>query len=112
MATRMRQAQSLFTPTPQAGCSTESVRLASSALPAELLGETAAAAGPAGRQSSEHSDLDASFTFRCSSPERLRGLESRLLEVFPGIRTIKVSVVSARGQKASVLSKGRTSVQW
>ena len=112
MAKRMRQAQSLFVPTPQAGCSATSVRLASTSLPAQLLGETAAPSPPLARTASDHDDLDAIFVFRCISPDRLRGLDSSVQKAFPGIRNLKVRVVSAQGQKAVVLTRGRTSVQW
>jgi len=112
MAKRMRQAQSLFAPAPQAGCGATAVRLASASLPADLLGETAAPSRPLGQSASGHDDLDATFVFHCSSPDRLRGFESSLQKAFPGIRTLKVRVVSARGQKSVVLSGGRTSVQW
>lgn len=111
MAARLRQAQSLFEMTPEAGCSLASVRLASSSLPADLLGEPApekAANAPQG----EHADLDATFRYRCAAPERLRGFNSSLQKAFPGIGSLKVRVASARGQKASVLSRGRTTVQW
>ena len=114
MATRMRQTK-LFVPTPEAGCSVASVKLASNSLPAELLGEPAVPATQAvekAKKPSGHDDLEATFVFRCSAPDRLRGLESSLQKAFPGIRTLKVRVVSARGQKALVLSRGRTSVQW
>jgi hypothetical protein len=111
MARRMRQAQDLFAPTAQAGCSAASVRLASASLAADLLGEPAAPR-PQGHKAVDHDDLEATFVFRCTSPERLRGLESSLQKAFPAIRTLKVRVVSARGQKAVVLSRGRTSVQW
>ena len=112
MAKRMRQAQSLFVPTPEAGCSASSVRLASASLPAELLGEPEAPSPGPAQKALDHDDLDAAFVFRCSSPDRLRGLESSLQKAFPGIRTLMVRVVSTRGQKAVVLSRGRTSVQW
>jgi hypothetical protein len=112
MAARMRQAQRLFATTPQAGCSATSVRLVSASLPAQLLGETAAPSRQLGQGASGHDDLEASFVFRCASPDRLRGFDSSLQMAFPGIRTLKVRVVSARGQQSVVLSRGRTSVQW
>ncbi|HEY8358479.1 MAG TPA: DUF2796 domain-containing protein [Ramlibacter sp.] len=112
MAARMRQSQSLFAPTPEAGCSPTSVRLTSSVLAADLLGEPVAASPAAGKPAGDHSDLAATFSFRCNAPERLRGLEAGLQKAFPGIKNLKVQVVSARGQKAVGLSRGRTSVQW
>ena len=112
MAARLRQAHTLFVPTPAAGCSATAVRLTSSSLPADLLGEAASPPGQARRSSAEHSDLEATFTFRCTAPDRLRGLDTALQKAFPGIHSLKVQVVSGRGQKAAVLSRGRTSVQW
>lgn len=111
MAARLRQAQSLFEPTPEAGCSLTSVALASASLPADLLGEPATAQA-AGAAQGEHADLDATFRYRCAAPERLRGLASSLQKAFPGIGTLKVHVVGPRGQKAAVFSRGRASVQW
>lgn len=111
MAARLRQAKSLFVMTPEAGCDLVSVRLASSSLPPDLLGEatTAQRANPA---QGDHADLDATFSYRCAAPERLRGLTSGLQKAFPGVGSLKVRVAGPRGQKATVLTPGRTTVQW
>lgn len=108
---RLRKPEHLFTPTPAAGCTPAGVTLASSALPADVLGTPAStqfAAGP----DSGHADLDGVFVFRCASPERLQGMDVGLLKAFPGIRQLKVNVAGPRGQTAATVVPSRTGVRW
>lgn len=111
MAAKLRQAQALFAPTAAAECAPAAVRLSSAVLPGELLGEEAAAASRSGADKG-HADLVAAFAFQCVHIDRLQGLETSLLQAFPGIGKLKVQVAGPRGQSATVLQKGRTSVRW
>lgn len=108
---RLRKPEALFVPTPAASCTPAKLTLESAALSSELLGEPAPAA-TAGRHGSEHADLDGTFLFRCAAPDRLQGLEVNLLQAFPRMRQLKVQVAGPRGQAATVLVPGRTSVRW
>jgi hypothetical protein len=110
MAAKLRKSADLFRPTPDAGCSPASVRLASAVLAPELLGEAGGA--KAGSSKDGHADLEAAYTFRCAAPGALKGLETTLRQVFPGLRKIDVRVATARGQRAFVLSGQRNAVAW
>ena len=112
MAARLRQAQTMFVTSAAAQCKTTKVQLASAALPAELLGETPAAAGAATQDADGHADLDASFSFECQAPERLKGMEVGLMQAFAGFRRINVSVAGPRGQSSVVLTPGQRTVAW
>lgn len=111
MTAKLRHPETLFAPTAAAACAPVKVRLSSSVLPPALLGEADAAASRSGG-AKEHADLDAVFVFRCAHIERLEGLDTSVLQAFPGIRKLKVQVAGPRGQAATVLQKGRTSVRW
>lgn len=114
MAAKLRQAQTLWVPTPAAGCLLSRVELASSALAPELLGGP----GPAARarapapEVDAHADLDASFAFVCAAPAELKGVDVGLLQAFPGFRRLAVQVVGPRGQSATVLTPGKRAVRW
>jgi hypothetical protein len=111
MAATLRGSPGPLTPTAAARCTLESVHLASSALPAVLLGETAAAAAPADAQEG-HADLDASFTWRCEAPAQLAGLDVGLMHAFPRIRRLDAQVVGPKGQSATQLSAARPALRW
>lgn len=112
MASRLRQAQSLFVTTPAAQCRLLTVQLVSAALPAALLGEPDPPATQAGGQADGHSDLEASFTFQCPASDQLKGMEVALMKAFTGLRQLSVSVAGPRGQSAVVLTPGKRTVQW
>ncbi len=112
MAAKLRQAQTLFVPTAAARCSLGSVRLASSALPAELLGEKEPTAPQAGQEADGHADLDASFVFDCAAPAELKGMDVGLLSAFRGFHKLNVQVVGPKGQSATVLTPRKRSVSW
>lgn len=112
MAARLRQAQSLFVPTPAARCALKTVQLASAALPADLLGRALAAAGDATRDADGHADLDATFTFACLAPGQLAGMDVSLMQAFSGFHQLNVSVAGPRGQSAAVLTPGQHRLAW
>lgn len=111
MAAKLRQAQTLFVPTASAQCTLASVQLSSSALPAELLGETKPAAESRPAESG-HADLDATFTFQCAAPAQLKGLEVRLMQAFPGLRKLDVQVAGPRGQSGTTLTPAKRTISW
>lgn len=96
-------------PTPAAQCRLESVRLASDALPAALLGEPEAASRRA--PADDHADLLASYRWRCAAPAALKDLDVQLFAAFPRLRRLDVQIVGPRGQSAVVLQPGRSRVE-
>jgi hypothetical protein len=57
-----------------------------------------------------HSDLEASWEFRCGKPSALQWVDVQLLAKFPGIAKLATSIVTPAGQKAVVLTPGTTRV--
>ena len=112
MALKLRQAQNLFEPTAAAQCTLSSVQLESAALAPELLGEPKPAQPEAKKDEDGHADLDASFGWRCAAPEKLTGMDVRLMQAFPGLRKLTVQVVGPRGQSSTVLSPSQRTVKW
>lgn len=53
-----------------------------------------------------HSDLEASWEFRCGNPQALQWVEVQLLAKFPGIAKLATGIVTPTGQKAVVLTTG------
>ena len=53
-----------------------------------------------------HSDLEASWEFRCGSPPALQWVDVQLLAKFPGITKLATGIVTPAGQKAVVLTPG------
>ena len=112
MAGRLRQAATLFLPTAQARCRLTAVQLVSAVLGAELLGGPGPAASATSPGPTTHADLDATFTFACAVPTQLKGMELSLMEAFPGLRKLGVSVVGPRGQSATTLVPGKRGLSW
>jgi hypothetical protein len=134
MAATLRQAQTLFIPTPEADCWPTLVSLASDAIAPELLsfGVTAppaqvvaisappaevvaisappAAARKPARQA--HADLDADIAFQCAKPQLLTGLQVRMFAAFPELRQLDVGIVTPRGDSGARLSANRASLTW
>lgn len=98
MKARLQAADRLFVLTGEAGCTLKSATHASQALE--------------GKSKAEHGDLDAEFIFVCARPDKLRGLEARLFDVFPKLRRLDASVVTAKGQKAMKLSGKMRYLVW
>ena len=98
---RLHNAGAVFVPTPAARCAATTVRLKSPVFESK----PAAGAGP-------HADLEAEYVFRCDFPDRLRDLEVRLFDGFPGMRRIDVQVAGPRGQVAAALSAAQRTVAW
>ncbi len=101
MRKKLADAGKLFAPTTAARCTLKSV-----ALTAPTLDARPAAGG------TDHADLDADFLFACAQPARLSGMEVRLFQAFPKLRSIEAQVVSDKGQKATRLSSKMRFLSW
>ncbi len=65
-----------------------------------------AAVSPPGFGADGHSDLEASWEFRCGNPAVLQWVDVQLLTKFPGIAKLATGIVTPAGQKAVVLTPG------
>lgn len=108
MAETLRAADKLFLPTRAAGCTLGEVKLSSSAIAPSLLGEKGAEAAA----SDGHADLDAEFSFTCRKPEALESLRVALFGHFPGMKSVKLSLVGPRGQKGAKLDPASPEIRW
>lgn len=89
---RLKDGSALFRPDAAAGCT-----LAEASVSAPVLEPGAKAAG-------EHADLEASYTFRCSSPQALRTVDIALFDTFRRLTRIDVQVAGARAQSKTTLA--------
>jgi hypothetical protein len=125
MAERLRKAETLFVPTPQAGCSPASVNLESPVIDASLLATDAGKPGTdsakgggradkraSGKEDEGHAALTGEFVFRCERPANLRDMEVKLFDVFPQLKRLDVQVAAPGGQKAAKLSSENRRVSW
>lgn len=85
----LRAGDALFVTPPGAGC-----RM------------VAAAVSPPAFGADGHSDLEASWEFRCGSPAALQWVEVQLLGKFPGIEKLTTNIATPAGQKSVVLTPG------
>ena len=60
--------------------------------------------------SGEHSDIAATFGFRCAKPAALSRLDVLLFDVFPGMGQIKLQLAGPTGQRGQTLTKAQRSV--
>ena len=94
---RLKDGAALFRPDAAAGCT-----LADASVSAPVLEPGAQAAG-------EHADLEAAYTFTCSSPQALRTVDVALFDAFRRLSRIEVQVAGARAQaKATLRRPART----
>jgi hypothetical protein len=59
-----------------------------------------------------HGDLEAAYVFECAEAGKLTGLEVGLFSVFPALEEVEARVVSDKGQSASELKAGNSSLKW
>lgn len=62
------------------------------------------------RDSSEHKDITASYSYLCSQPEKLQRIDVNLLKFFNGIETLEVQWIIANQQGALELRPGRETI--
>lgn len=96
----LQQGNQMFTPTPAAGC-----KLARANIQAPVLESVKPAHG-------EHGDLAADYRFECAQPDRLTGVDARLLTLFPGMKRIDAAVLTAKGQQAFKLTRKLHYMNW
>ncbi|MDR1349902.1 MAG: DUF2796 domain-containing protein [Zoogloeaceae bacterium] len=115
MSAKLRAADRLFAPTSAAGCKPEKVTLESSALDAELLGETGDEHETDAHEHEDeagHADLDALWQFHCARPEALQSVEIRLFRDFSGLRELEVQAVTPKGQRGATLTPEKRILTW
>lgn len=108
MARLLNRPGELFAPTPAAGCKAGAVKLESPVLETK----PKAAAKHGHDHEHEHADLDGEFTFTCAQPALLRGLEVKLFDAFPGLKSLDVEVATAKGQTAAKLDGRKRRIDW
>ena len=105
----LRQAEKLFAPTAAAGCKLVSVQVAAPVLES---GHPEHHHKGKPDEQVEHADLDADYRFSCAQPDKLTGMEVRLVEAFPGMRRIDAQVVGGKGQSAARLTARMRFLSW
>ena len=93
----------LFRPAATAGCTPVQARIRSPLFDA---------APAAGSRSDGHADIEAEYTFRCSTPARLRELRVDLFDAFPRLQRLQVEVAAPGGQTAARLTPRQRVVRW
>ena len=92
-----------FRPAATAGCTPVQARIRSPLFDA---------APAAGSRSDGHADIEAEYTFRCSTPARLRELRVDLFDAFPRLQRLQVEVAAPGGQTAARLTPQQRVVRW
>lgn len=98
----LAQGDKLFGPTSAAQC-----RFAGSTVEAPVLDSK-----PGTAKGDGHGDLDADFRFTCAQPGKLTGMEVRLPDSFPRMRSIEAQVAAPKGQTAKRLSGKMRFLNW
>jgi len=98
---RMDDGATLFKPDAAAQCVLMETRIESA-----VLQSTAPAAGSKDAdKKSEHADLDASYEFSCTHPDKLTAVEIGLFDTFKRLQKIEVQVAGARSQSRQTLQR-------
>ena len=104
-AAQKLRADSVFVPTPAAGCKLKEVTLSSSVLDPALL---APGSQPAAKQEKGegdgHADIDGEYVYACSNAAALNSLEVNLFDAFPGLKRLDAQVAGPRGQTGAKLT--------
>lgn len=96
LRTKLSKSADLFVLNSEAGCT-----------PGEVTLEAAALQADAKPVKGEHMDLDASFSFVCANPAALREADIRLFAAFPRLKSLKVGIVSSKGQRSLKLDQNK-----
>ena len=123
MASKLREAERLFVPTPDAKCTRAAVTLASPVLDRALLGDGAAAKSGDGHKAHKgdkghkghkdaHASIDADIEFRCERPQSLTGLEVKAFDAFPNLKQLEVKIAGAKKQSSAKLTPRNPRVSW
>jgi hypothetical protein len=105
-AAQKLRADSVFVPTPAAGCKLKEVTLTSSVLDPALLspGQPPATANQEKGEGDGHADIDGEYVYTCSNPGALNSLEVNLFDAFPGLKRLDAQVAGPRGQTGAKLT--------
>jgi hypothetical protein len=115
MVERLREAETLFVPTPEARCSRTTVNLESPVITPGLLAEEDAKKAPkrpAGKAEPGHADLDAEIVFRCEVPARLTGMEVLLFDAFTHMKRVDARIAASGKQAAAQLTSRNRRLTW
>ena len=108
MEDRLRQAGTLFIPTPAAKCTAQPTELT---LPFKS-NSTAASQNKHDKANERHSELEAVMRFHCEAPAALKDIEVKLFEAFPRMQRLDAQMVSKQGQSAARLTPKQRMLQW
>jgi hypothetical protein len=97
----LNNAATLFTPTPAAQCTVQTVRV-----------EMPFRTPPKPGVTEGHADIDASVLFRCAKPSALRGFETTLFTHFKRLYRIEVQRIGPTGQAAGRLTPKQPALSW
>jgi hypothetical protein len=126
---RLKKPEALLVPTEAAACVLASSKVDAPVLEGRPAPASRAATGKDGttkagdvkdkgkgreaeKDSDEHAELTAQYTFQCQRPENLRGLQAALFDNFRRLREINVQVVGPKGQSAAKLTRTKRTVTW
>ena len=111
----LRDGAAVFVPAPEADCAIEEAAAEISAVAPDdhhdgehAEDEHAGHVADSGEEA--HSELHATYRFRCGAPERLDRIETRVLEHLHDVEEIDVRVVTPTAQLATGLHQGSTVV--
>lgn len=60
----------------------------------------------------EHAEIEAVFSFYCTSPAALRGMEVRLFDAFPRLQRLQAEVAAPGKQSAASLTRELRTLSW
>jgi hypothetical protein len=89
---RLKAGADLFKPDAAAGCTAGTAEVTAPVLQGQ------AGAG-------EHADVDASFSFTCTAPDKLKTLDHGLFEAFKRLSSLEVQMAGPKGQSRSTLKR-------
>lgn len=99
---RLKDDPALIRPDPAAGCERSELQLESAAL----------GLGNAAPDGDGHAELDATWSFRCTAPERLTFIDLGLMATYPRIGRAEVQIAAAKGQSRQVLKRPAQRIAW
>jgi len=91
---RLQEPELDFVPSPEARCTRGAVKV-----------DTAQPKGG-------HAEVSMDTAFRCERPHRLKGLEVKIFDVFPGLKRIDVQFAGPKKQASAKLSGGSRRLSW
>lgn len=102
----LKDAATLFVPTPAAGCTVQSV-----AARVPFFGNTDHA-GHGHEGETHHADIEAEYTFRCSQPAALKGFETTIFGKFTRLYRLETQRSGPVGQGTARLTPKKPALAW